>query len=80
MPGSVPDADDTSGALIALQRLGVAPERCIVLEDTPTGIAAAKAAGMYAVQMRAASTAFPPLPEADLVLEILEDFPLSLLE
>jgi HAD superfamily hydrolase (TIGR01509 family) len=66
--------------LYAAERLGVAPERCIVLEDTPTGIAAAKAAGMYAVQMRAASTAFPPLPEADLVLESLEDFPLSLLE
>ena len=66
--------------LYAAERLGVAPERCIVLEDTPTGIAAAKAAGMYAVQMRAASTAFPPLPEADLVLDSLEDFPLFLLE
>lgn len=66
--------------LYTAERLGVAPERCIVLEDTPTGIAAAKAAGMYAVQMRAASMAFPPLPEADLVLESLEDFPLSLLE
>ena len=66
--------------LYSAERLGVAPERCIVLEDTPTGIAAAKAAGMYAVQMRAASTAFPPLPEADLVLESLEDFPFSLLE
>jgi len=66
--------------LYAAERLGVAPERCIVLEDTPTGIAAAKAAGMYAVQMRAASTAFPPLPEADLVLESLQDFPFSLLE
>ncbi len=66
--------------LYTAERLGVAPEECIVLEDTPTGIAAAKAAGMYAVQMRAASTAFPPLPEADLVLESLEDFPLSLLE
>jgi len=66
--------------LYAAERLGVAPERCIVLEDTPTGIAAAKAAGMYAVQMRAASTAFAPLPEAELVLESLEDFPFSLLE
>jgi HAD superfamily hydrolase (TIGR01509 family) len=66
--------------LYTAERLGVPPEACIVLEDTPTGIAAAKAAGMYAVQMRAASTAFPPLPEADLALESLEDFPLSLLE
>jgi len=66
--------------LYTAERMGVAPEGCIVLEDTPTGIAAAKAAGMYAVQMRAASTAFPPLPEADLVLESLQDFPLSLLK
>ena len=41
---------------------------------------AAKAAGMYAIQVRAASTALPPLPEADLVLESLSDFPLSLLD
>lgn len=66
--------------LYAAEKLGVEPERCLALEDTPTGIAAAKAAGMFAVQMRGASTAFPPLPEADLVLESLEAFPLSLLD
>jgi len=60
--------------------LHVEPERCIVLEDSQTGVTAAKAAGMYVVQLRAASTALPPLPEADLVLERLSDFPLSLLD
>ena len=49
------------------------------MEDTPAGIAAAKAAGMLAVQLRAASTAFPPLPEADIVLDSLLEFDLSLL-
>jgi HAD superfamily hydrolase (TIGR01509 family) len=66
--------------LYTAARLDVEPERCLVLEDTPSGIGAARAAGMYAVQMRGASTAFPPLPEADLVLDSLEDFPFSLLE
>jgi beta-phosphoglucomutase len=33
----------------AAQKLGVLPERCIVLEDAPVGIQAAKAGGMHAV-------------------------------
>ena len=66
--------------LLAAERLGVAPERCVAIEDTPTGIAAAKAAGMLAIQVRAASTAFPPLPDADLVLDTLRDFDLSLFD
>jgi HAD superfamily hydrolase (TIGR01509 family) len=65
--------------LYAAERLGVPPERCVALEDTPPGIAAARAAGMFAIQMRGASTAFPPLPDADLALDSLEAFPLSLL-
>ncbi len=64
--------------LAAANELGVPPSRCIALEDTPTGLAAARAAGMFAVQVRSASSAFPPLPEADLVLDTLEDFDLSL--
>jgi HAD superfamily hydrolase (TIGR01509 family) len=66
--------------LAAARRLGVPPDRCLAVEDTATGIAAAKAAGMFAVQLRAASTALPPLPEADLVLDSLSEFDLSLLE
>ncbi len=66
--------------LAAARRLGVPPQRCLAVEDTAFGIAAAKAAGMLAVQLRAASTALPPLPEADLVLDSLSDFDLSLLE
>lgn len=66
--------------LKAAELLGVAPARCVAIEDTPPGIAAAKAAGMYAVQVRAASTAFPPLDAADLVIDTLEYFPVAMLE
>jgi len=65
--------------LTAAARLGVAPERCLAVEDTLAGVRSAKAAGMFAVQLRAASTALPPLDEADLVLDTLEGFNFSLL-
>lgn len=84
--GAVVTASDVARAkpapdlyLAAAARLGLPPERCIAIEDTPTGLQAARAAGMFVVQLRAASFTFPPQPEADLVLESLEDFDLSLL-
>lgn len=66
--------------LLAARRLAVPPAGCIAIEDTPTGLASANAAGMFTIQTRSASSAFPPLPNADLVLDSLLDFPLSLLE
>jgi HAD superfamily hydrolase (TIGR01509 family) len=66
--------------LEAARRLGVMPESCIGIEDTPTGLAAVRAAGMLAVQVRAASTAFPSLEQADVVLETLLDFDLTLVD
>ncbi len=65
--------------LLAAAKLSADPATCIAIEDTPTGIKAAKAAGMLAVQVRSASTAFPPLPMADIVLDSLETFDLGLL-
>lgn len=37
--------------LLAASRLGVEPARCLVLEDSPTGVRAALAAGMTAIQV-----------------------------
>ncbi|HEY2636643.1 MAG TPA: HAD-IA family hydrolase [Solirubrobacteraceae bacterium] len=37
---------DPEGFLLAARELDVAPERCVVLEDAPAGVAAGRAAGM----------------------------------
>jgi HAD superfamily hydrolase (TIGR01509 family) len=66
--------------LLAAKGLGVASQACLAFEDTPSGIASAQGAGMFAVQVRASSTALPPLPEADLVIGKYSDFDLSLLD
>lgn len=42
---------DPEGFLLAAKRLKVAPERCLVFEDTAMGIAAATAAGMASVKV-----------------------------
>jgi len=66
--------------LLAAKTIGVPPARCLVIEDTPAGIASAKSAGMFAVQTRSASSAFPPIEGADLVLGSLLEFDLALLD
>lgn len=62
----------------AARRLGAEPAETIAIEDTPTGLASARAAGMFTVQVRASSTAFEPQPNADLVLESLRDFDVNM--
>jgi sugar-phosphatase len=47
---------DPEGYLMAAERLGVAPEHCLVIEDTPAGLEAARTAGMQAL---AITTTFP---------------------
>ncbi len=60
--------------LQAAEKLGVPPAECIAVEDTRTGVTSARAAGMYVVQVRAASTALPPIEEADAVIESYAEF------
>lgn len=43
---------DPEGFLLAARLLGVAPQRCAVLEDSPTGIEAGRAAGARVIGLR----------------------------
>ena len=42
---------DPEAFLLAAKKLGVAPESCLVFEDTEMGIQAARAAGMASVRV-----------------------------
>jgi sugar-phosphatase len=61
--------------LLAAERLGVSPGRCLVFEDSAAGIAAAKTAGMTCVALHRQET--EPPTGADLVLDDLADFAFS---
>jgi HAD superfamily hydrolase (TIGR01509 family) len=63
---------DPEGFLVAARRLGVAPERCVVIEDAPAGVRAAKAGGMRAVGVTTTRPAIE-LREADLVVDSLAE-------
>lgn len=54
--------------------LGVAPEHCLVIEDSVHGIEAAATAGMRVVQSRQATFVPPPHASAHAVIESLEAF------
>lgn len=60
------------GYLTAARGLGFPPDQCIVIEDTPPGIAAAYAGGMHVI---AVATTYPAgqLAAADAVVERLTD-------
>ncbi len=62
------------------RRLAISPQRCVAIEDAPKGVAAAKAAGMYAVGVRKPYNDEAGLASADTILKSLEEFDLSLLD
>ncbi len=59
--------------LTAASRLGIPPPRCIVVEDVPAGVEAARRAGMRSIGVRHNG---PPLA-ADLAVTSLADLPLN---
>jgi HAD superfamily hydrolase (TIGR01509 family) len=63
--------------LSAASCLGVPPAGCLVFEDSPNGILAARAAGMRCVAVPGAITSQISLPPADLVISSLDALPLA---
>jgi len=57
--------------LIAAQRMGIQPAHCVVIEDAPNGVQAAKAAGAKCIAVTNSTTA-AKLAEADMVCDSLE--------
>jgi HAD superfamily hydrolase (TIGR01509 family) len=63
--------------LRALDRLGVEADEAAAIEDSPNGIRAAKAAGVFCVAVPNAVTAALDLSAADLVVASLVELPLA---
>jgi len=63
--------------LEALNRLGLRAEEAIAFEDSPNGVRAATAAGIYCVAVPNPITATLAFENADLTLSSLADLPLS---
>lgn len=60
------------GFLMAARRLGVEPDRCLVVEDSRNGVLAGKAAGMVVAAVPCPATSHEDFSAADLVLPSLE--------
>jgi HAD superfamily hydrolase (TIGR01509 family) len=66
--------------LKAASALGIAPQRCLAIEDAPKGVEAAARAGMTVFAVDTPYTAQLPVPGAALRLATLCDFALSWLD
>jgi len=59
--------------LLALEKTGLKPEECIVVEDSRNGVLAAKAAGMHVVATTNFYTEREDLSDADIIVTCLGD-------
>jgi pseudouridine-5'-monophosphatase len=59
--------------LLVARELGVAPDRCVAIEDAPAGVAAARAAGMQVIAVPDPALGRDRVADADLVLESLTE-------
>lgn len=64
--------------LLAAERMSIKPENCVVLEDAPNGVQAAKAAGAKCIAVTNSTTA-ENLKNADLICHSLEQINLDMI-
>ncbi|MFH1882210.1 MAG: HAD family phosphatase [Planctomycetota bacterium] len=65
--------------LLAAERMGIEPANCVVIEDAPNGVQAAKAAGAKCIAVTNSTNA-ENLCEADLVCDSLEQIKLDMIQ
>lgn len=58
---------------LSAERLGVSPQTCMVLEDTKSGVTAAKRAGMYCIGFRSPHSGGQDLSLADRIVDKLSE-------
>jgi len=75
MDGVLPDPEIF---IKAARKLGLKPEQCIVIEDAPGGVKAAKAAGAKCLAVTT-SVSREELSEADWIVRNLTHFPAEIL-
>ena len=64
--------------LKAAESVKVAPENCVVLEDSRSGVVAAKAAGMYCIGFRSPHSGNQDLSKADIIVNKISEIDLNL--
>ncbi len=63
--------------LLAANKIGVLPENCIVFEDSPNGLLAAKSAGMYCVVIQSDNKIISELSEPDYFIQSFREINLA---
>ena len=63
--------------LTAARKLNVEPKECVVIENAPLGIQAAKSAGMYCIALKTTIKDEHYLKEADLIVEDVSKIPVE---
>ena len=63
--------------LLAAKKIGVSPEDCIVFEDSPNGLLAAKSAGIFCVVIQSDSELIQKLSKADYLIQSFTEITLT---
>jgi sugar-phosphatase len=66
--------------LTAANRLGVGPEECLAVEDSPFGVVSAKRAGMACIAVRTEAVEASAIEDADVAIDSLLEFTAALLD